>query len=243
MKNWLIAGAVVIGLAVVMFLSDRPQLTPSGVELVRGWADYEAAKTKAEKFGIGPMQKYMSNEPVTDKDKEDLKQSAKYFESMCLFEPRRVQPYFGWALCLLINGEKEKASEKLHQAVLNRDSDPNKTTDAVKLTVNEALGMIAEVDLDLAAEELANFNSMSQAGDKTGADAAKDRADRFYAEALAFSSEAIKANPNNYRHLVARGNVELALGQKKEAKEDIAKAYTLAPNDPRVRTAAKMAGL
>lgn len=243
MKSWMIAGSVVVGLAAVLLLSDRPQTTPGGVHLIRGQGEYFDANTKAQNLSMAIFKKSMSAAPITEDDKSKLKEAAKYFEAMSLYKPDRIQTYVGWGMCLMLNGEKQKAAEKFSQAILNKQIDPDRDTDAARLTIFETNALLSEVCLDLASEEIGNYNSMSQAGDKTGAEAAKKRSEFYYNQALSNANDAVKGVPTAYRYLVDRANVLMAIGKKDLAKEDLLKAKSLAPNDPRVLMSAKLMGL
>ena len=143
----------------------------------------------------------------------------------------------------MILGEKLRASERFEQAVLNRGYDPEKDRSDIKLTGIEAMALLSEVSLDLAAEEIANFNSLGQSGDTKGAEEAKKRAQIYYDKAFESADQAVRAIPTAPRYLIDWANVLLVLKKQDLAKKDIAKAKALAPNDPKVKMAASMVGL
>ena len=243
MKNWVIAGSVVVGLGLVLFLSDRPVKTTGGIDLIRSPNQYAEANNKASQLALGPMQKDAQGQVLTAEDKANLKEATKYFDAMQAFDPRRVQPLFGAGKVYMILGEKEKAAERFQQALNNKDVDPDHDSQAVKLTIVETFGQLSEVTLDLATEEAANFNSFTQSGDKKAAEEAKNRSLIYYRKALDCANRAVEAQPLGTRYLVDRGNILLAIGNKEKAKEDFKKALTLDPNDPRVKMSAKQVGL
>jgi len=242
MKNWVIAGVVVTGLFAVLFLSDRPAQTPSGLSIIRTSSQYVEANNKAAALALGIFQKAETGAVITDEDKAKLREAVKYFEAMQIYEPRHIASYFGAGKCLMLIGEKEKAGEKFAQAILNRGTDPDRDAPSVQMTLIESMGLLSEVTLDLAAEELGNANSAEQANDAKGATDAKKRAGIYYEQSLKYATAAVQAAPTGYRYLVDRANVYQAMGRKAEAKADIAKALALAPNDPKVQMAAKLIG-
>lgn len=243
MKNWIIAAVAVAVLFVVLFLSDRPAQTPSGLDIIRNNAQYVEANNKAATLALSVLQKAEAGGVLTDEDKGKLREAIKYLEAMNIYEPRHVNSYVGAGKCYLYIGEKEKAGERLGQAILNKDLDPAKDTQEVQLSVIEAMALLSQIDLDLAVEEIANANSATQANDPAGAEAAKKRSTIYMDKALEFANQTLKAAPTGFRYLVNRANIYLAKGKKDLAKADLVKAKTLAPNDPKVLQSAKLIGL
>ena len=242
-KNWMIAVGAVILLAAVLFLSDRPAQTPSGIDLIRTGDQYNDANNKAERYGLTAMQKYDNGERITDEDIKNVKESLKYFEAMRIFQPQRIKSNFGAGKCYMILGEKEKAAERFEQAVFNRGYDPEKDRPDISQTGIEALALQSEVTLDLAAEEIANYNSLGQANDAKGAEEARKKAQIYYEKAFNSVDQAVALVPTSPKYLVDRANVYLVMKKEDLAKKDIAKAKALAPNDPKVKMAASMVGL
>jgi tetratricopeptide (TPR) repeat protein len=242
MKNWLIGISAVIALGVILFLSDRKVENPSGIDLVRGPEEYVNANNKAATLAYEIFQRADTGGAITNEDKDKLREAVKYFEAMNVFDPSKVRGFFGAGKCYMLLEEKVRASERLEQAVLNKRIDKDKGKDEVELTAFESAALLSEVTLDLAAEEIANFNSLSQANDMTGAEAAKKRSQIYYDKALEFSTIAVEGVPKSARYLVDRANVYLALKKVDLAKADILKAKALNPNDPRVKMIAKMVG-
>ena len=239
-KNWMFAVAGVVGLAAVLFLSDRSVQTPSGIDLIRNGDQYLDAHNKAQRLGLTAMQKYEAGETLTEEDKNNAREALKYFEAMRLYQPLRISSNFGSGICEMILGEKEKASERFEQAVLNRAYDPEKDRSDIVPIGYEAMARLSEVSLDLAAEEIANYNSLNQANDAKGADEARKRAQVYYQKALTYANEAVSVAPTNVRYLVDRANVYLVMKREDLAKKDIAKAKALAPNDPKVKMAVSL---
>ena len=60
---------------------------------------------------------------------------------------------------------------------------------------------------------------------------------------MEYSDIAVAGVPLSARYLVDRANVYLALKDEQLAKEDVAKAKVISPDDPKVKMAAKMLGL
>ncbi|MEI7986321.1 MAG: hypothetical protein WCI55_11905 [Armatimonadota bacterium] len=243
MKNWWIGLAAVLALGAILFLSDRKVENPSGLELIRSPNDYANANNKAATLAYEIFQRADSDGEVTSADKDKLREAVKYFEAMNVFDPSKVRGFFGAGKCYMLLEDKVRASERLEQAVLNKRIDKDKGTSEVELTAFESAALLSEVTLDLAAEEIANFNSLSQANDMTGAEAAKKRSQIYYDKAMEFSTMAVEGVPKSARYLVDRANVYLALKKVDLAKLDITKAKTLNPDDVRVKMAAKMVGL
>lgn len=243
MKNWMIAIVAVFALGTVLFLSDRKVETPSGVDLIRNPTQYAEANGKAANLAFEIFRKADSGGSITEDDKAKLREAEKYFEAMRLYNPTVVQSNFGAGKCFMLVGEKERAAERFEQAVMNRNIDPEKDKPDFNLTVYESMALLSEVTLDLAVEEIANRNSLSQANDPVGAAAAKKRSDNYFAKALDYSNQAVSAVPRATRYLVGRANILLALKRDADAKKDIARAKALDPNDLRVKMLAKLVGL
>lgn len=243
MKNWMIAIVAVFALGMVLFLSDRKVETPSGVDLIRNPNQYSEANSKAALLAFDIFRKADNGESISEDDKAKLREAEKYFEAMRLYNPTVVQSNFGAGKCFMLIGEKERAAERFEQAVMNKDIDQDKSKPNFNLTVYESMALLSEVTLDLAVEEIANQNSLSQANDMVGAAAAKKRSDSYFAKALDYSNKAVVAVPTATRYLIGRANILLALKRDADAKKDIAQAKKLSPNDPRVKMLAKLVGI
>ena len=243
MKNWFIAIVAVVALGAILFLSDRKEAPPSGRELIRGPEQYADANNKAAVLAFSIFKKADDGENITPEDKAKLREAASYFEAMRLYNPTIVRSDMGAGMCYMILGEKERAAERFEQAVNNKNIDPEKDKPNFNLTVYEAMERLSEVIVDLAVEEIAHQNSLSQANDPVGAEAAKKRSEIYFAKANDYSSQAVAAMPTAPRYRIGRANLLLAMKRNKEAKEEVAKAIALAPNDPQVKMLAKVVGL
>jgi tetratricopeptide (TPR) repeat protein len=243
MKNWLIAIGAVIALAAILFLSDRNGPTPSGVPLVRSPDQLVEVNNKAAMLAFGIFQNADNGLKVSDDDKAKLREALKLFEAMRLYDPTRVQSNLGAGKCYMILGEKEKAAERFEQAIVNKNVDPDHDKPNHKLTVYECMALLSEVSVDLGVEEIANYNSLSQAHDTAGAEIAKKHAEMYLGKALDYSNQAVLAVPEATRYLIGRANVLLVMKRDEDAKKDVAKAKALAPTDPRVLMMAKLVGL
>ncbi len=250
MKNWLIGFAAVVALGAILFLSDRKVENPSGIELIRSDAELSDTMNKALQLSGQIIQRDIAGEAVTEDDKGKLREAVKLFEALRLRYNTWVTNACYAGMCHKLLGEKQRAAECFEQAVLNKRFDPLAKRDlknpdriAMELTAYEAAAQLSEVTLDLAAEEIANYNSLSQANDMTGAEAAKKRSEIYYDKAMEFSTLAVENVPTSAKYLVDRANVYLALKKVDLAKLDIKKAKTINPNDARVKMAAKMVGL
>jgi tetratricopeptide (TPR) repeat protein len=240
MKNWMIAVAVVLGLGLVLFLSDRPVKTPSGLDLIRDANQYQDAQNKASGFALTVFQKANAGEEITEDDKVKLREALKYFDAMTIFEPRHVTSYFGAGYCHMLLGEKEQAAESFEQSILNIQTDPLRDQQTIRLTVFEAMSLLSETTLDLGAQEIGNFNSLAQANDLKGAEEAKKRAQIYYDKSYKYANAAIESKPDAFRYWLARANVLLALKREEEARKDVLQAFKLAPTDPRVQMMVRM---
>ncbi len=243
MKNWLIAIGAVIALGVVVFLSGLENATPSGVPLIRNSSQLVEVNNKAAVLAFGIFENADNGLKVSDDDKVRLREALKLFEAMRLYDPTRVQSNLGAGKCYMILGEKEKASERFEQAIVNKNVDPDREEPNYKLTIYECMDLLSEVTLDLGVEEIANYNSLSQAHDTAGATLAKQRAETYLGKALDYSNQAVLAVPEATRYLIGRANVLLVMKRDEDAKKDVAKAKALAPTDPRVLMMAKLVGL
>jgi tetratricopeptide (TPR) repeat protein len=243
MKNWWIGVVAVLVLGAIMFMSDRKLENPSGRELIRNQDEYVNSNNRAFRLCYDIFQREISGGAITESDKDKVREALKDFEAMRLYNRTHVQSDFGAGMCYLILGEKEKASECFQQAIENKTKDNDANKIAMELTVYESAAQLSKVTLDLAAQEIGNFNSLSQANDKAGAEAAKQRSLNYYNKALEAANIAVTGKPDSAAYLVDRANVYLALKKDDLAKEDVAKAKVLNPQDPTVKMAAKMLGL
>lgn len=240
MKSWMIAIGVVLGLGLVLYFSDRPVKTPSGIDMIRTPVQYQDAQNKASGYALTVFQKANAGEEITEEDKTKLREALKYFDAMTMFEPRHVTNFFGAGYCHMLLGEKEKAAECFEQSILNIQTDPLRDQQTIRLTVFEAMSLLSETTLDLASQEMGNFNSLAQANDMKGAEEAKKRAQIYYDKAYKYANAAIESKPDGFRYWLARANVLLALKKEKEAKSDVLQAFKLSPTDPRVQMMVKM---
>lgn len=243
MKNWLIAGGAVVGLALVLFLSDRPVQTPSGIDLIRNPNQNIDANNKVALLVVDVWRRADDGGTITEEDKGKLKQGAQILEAMRTYYPPSINSNFGAGKCYMLLGEKERASERFEQAIMNKNVDKDRDIPDVKLTVFECMALLSEVTVDLAAEEIANYNSLSQASDKVGAENAKKKSQIYFDKALDYSNQAVLGVPDAPRYLIDRATVYLALKKNDLAKKDIVKAKQIAPTDRRVTMMTKLVGL
>ena len=243
MKNWLIAGVTVVGLGLILFMSDRTAPTPSGLDLIRNGPQFVDANNKVAVLVVDVWKRADDGGTITEEDKGKLKQGAQILEAMRTYYPPSINANFGAGKCYMLLGEKERAAERFEQAVVNKNVDKDRDVPDVKLTVFECMALLSEVSVDLAAEEIANYNSLSQANDKVGAENAKKKSQIYFDKALDYSNQAVLAVPTAPRYLVDRATVFLALKKNDLAKNDIVKAKQLAPNDHRVMMMSKLVGL
>ena len=243
MKSWSIGVGAVLGVGAIMFLSNLKADSPSGIDFIRDDRQYAEVNNKVANLAFGIFSVVDADGAITDGDKEKLREAVKYFEAMCVYNPKRIQSYYGAGKCYMILGEKVKAAERFEQAILNKRTDNAESQAGAELTAYECAGLLSAVTLDLASEEVANYNSLSQANDMKGAEAAQKRSKIYYAKALEFANYAVKGVPMSHRYLVDRAYVNLALKNVESAKEDIAKAKVISPDDSRVKVAAKLLGL
>lgn len=243
MKNWWIGVVAIIALGAIMFLSDRKVQTPSGIDFIRNDNQYAEVNNRAAVIAYPVFERVDAGGDLTEDDKAKLREALPYFEAMGTYNPTRVKTFFGAGKCFMLIGEKQKAAERFEQAVLNKRIDKDPAPLEMQATAYEAAGLLAEVTMDLAAEEIANFNSLSQANDMVGAEAAKKRSLIYYQKALESANIAVEGVPNAARYLAIRANVYLALKKEDLAKKDIIKAKGINPDDYRVKMTAKMLGV
>lgn len=242
-NNWIVAAAIVIGLAVLMLLSDRPTKVKEGSDVIRTAQDYQKSNQKATELVLAVFEKADQGIDITSDEKKKLEDAAKEFESMRAFDPKQVAANFGAGKCYMLLGDLEKARERLEQAYLNKDIDSQKSEKAVQLTAIEAAGLLSEVLTEMGLIAATNAADSERSNDAASAEVLKKSAADYRNRALAFANVAIENEPNGVRYLAARGNAYLNLGQEELARKDITKAFQLDPTEPRVRLLASLMGI
>jgi tetratricopeptide (TPR) repeat protein len=242
-NNVWIAVAVVIGIAVVLFLSDRPVTGKGDSQIIRNSADFEKFNKEASELALDVFRKADGDEEINDADRDKLRKAVTIFESMRAYSPLQVSSQFGAGKCYMLLGELQKATECFEQAFYNRQVDPQKDDQMVKLTVIECQCLLAECLVEMAATTQTDAASAEQAGNSKDGVELRKRANIYQVNAYTHADAAVKAQPEGIRYLVTRANAALALGRKSEARADAEKAYKLAPANPRVKMIARLFGL
>jgi tetratricopeptide (TPR) repeat protein len=115
----------VIALAAVIWLSNRAVESPGGGSLVHDNDEYQQRLAKAnEIFGefVPPLDE---GQPVTPAIEARLREDAKLYEELNVFDPTKSGPYFASGRLHLLLNEPDIAIERFKQAIDNGSKDQN----------------------------------------------------------------------------------------------------------------------
>lgn len=211
LPGWLTPVAIFVGVGILLLLSNRPTYTEGGLVTVSSVGQYESYSNEALKLSKAPLAAAQENEPLTDKQKKDLQQSADYYEAMNQFNPIAIEPYFMCGKIYRILERNDVARERFEQAIANGETGIRQAKangnqnreDAIRLTLAEARAEYSEL--------------LVQTGEFT--------------EALNQADEAVKTVPNSADYLVARASASIQLKKLTQAKADLGIAIQLDPKN------------
>lgn len=137
-KRWIGPIIAVVGLALVVFLSNRTVTTPEGLPVIGDADSWGATIHEAEELSKNHFIAADRGEELTDADRADLRKAAKLFDSANRFFPMKIGPFVGAGKAYQLTGELEAADERLRQAISNvqyakTESDRNNVIEAQRL--------------------------------------------------------------------------------------------------------------
>jgi tetratricopeptide (TPR) repeat protein len=195
---------LVVGAALVMYMSNREVTTPEGVPLISNVSQYNDTLRRAVDLSKGPLEAYDLGDELTAGQLNDLREAARLYDGVDLFWPTKFAPYLPAGKIYYILGDQELAQERLQQCIENAplEQDPS-VRGVVNATVYEA-----HYSLSLVKFALGDYKAA-------------------YAEA----NIAASGVPNSANYLAARASAAVQLKKVAEARKDVEQALKLDPNN------------
>lgn len=211
--NWAVPILVFCGLALIVFLSNRPPAAPNGVQMVTSNGEYELRSDEALELCRTPLEKFDRSEDLTEAEKVNLDKATKLYETMMLYRPTAVEPAFQAGRCYFALANTDLAEACLNQAILSGEEILRQSTANGNSSVKEATRLtLAEARYvrSLIYQSVGDFKTAFEDAD--------------------YAAQQVNNSPN---YLSARASCSLQLGNMQPAMNDIAYALKLDPNHKR----------
>jgi tetratricopeptide (TPR) repeat protein len=176
---------------------------PNGAPLITNTDQYAATLAKADEIFKEEVLKVAIDKPVPPADAERMREACKMYDSLSLFIPTRMGPYFASGRLHLMLGESEIAAREFRQAIDNDNQPTGDTAAAAKQLKADSYYYLGVAYL--------NFNDFKDALDPL--------------------SKAIDLYGDRGDYRYARARVYIQLNRLPEAKRDLVVALQLDPTD------------
>jgi tetratricopeptide (TPR) repeat protein len=155
-------------------------------------------------------------------DRENLKKAILAAKALATYRPVAVGPHFLVGKCSMLLEDWPTAVRALEQSASNEkfDTSNEASAEAVRLTAIEAKALAAQCMQSLAQQLLQSTDPNDKA-----------QSDDYYKRSFKLADEAVKAKPDAPKYYVIRAMASQYLGNKEEAKSDIAQALKLDPKN------------
>lgn len=178
---------------------------PNGRPLLKSGDEYNALLAQANDILKMGIEKTEGGQPLTPDDLKKIREGVKMYDSLTLFNPVKMGPFFASGRLHLMLGENEAAARQFRQAIDDATQENNDPPDKVKLLTADS-----EFYLATAYENMNDFT-----------------------DALPPINDAIQQfqDRGNYRYARARAYIQMK--KIPEAIEDLKIAVAVDPNDKR----------
>lgn len=208
----LIGVAVGIGFYLGGALSDGPKDREIKVPVIRTSDEANQYLSKAEKLSVAPLEKLAQGLPITDPERNDLREAANYLHGVIGFERTNFPPYLAEARIRLALGDYEDAFSLVQQCIqLAPPPSPPPSVTVVQI--------IAEAHY--VSSQCLFFNGR-------------------FEEAREAAKLAVALAPNSPDYLIAGASAELELKHEGRAKGLVQEALALDPKHKRALGLAKL---
>lgn len=205
-KKIVIPVVAVIGVALVLFLSNRPARMPNGMPVIESEEQYNYALQKVTQSTPTAVGKFNVGLDLDQKDKDVCLEGAKTFDTMNAFRPDMAAGYFEAGLLYYLGGDTDSALSRLDQCLANADQPFNLKTEKDKAAVDAVVADCHHM-LSLVAFDRHDYQTALQEAN------------------AAFAK--VKPRPGYY---VARARAEIQLNKNSEARKDVSAALKLDPS-------------
>ena len=210
--------AVVVGLAVVMLLSNRPAVSENGLPIVGNGDQYNDVLKDVQALSEGPIKHVNAGDTLSEAEVTDLRKASGLVDSMNRFLPTAFAPFLLAAKIYQNIGSYETARDRVDQAILNGKQELKEVkargddarAEEIRLTLNECVFVRSDLDIHL----------------------------NDFPAAWQDACQAVAGVPNNPDYLVARARAALQLKDIKRAKADVAAAMQMEPTNKRAQALA-----
>lgn len=204
-KKILIPIVAVIGVALVIVLSNRPSQMPNGTQIIESEEQYNYALSQVSQMTPGAVSKFNMGIELEQPDKDAAKKGALIFDSMNAFRPDMTAGLFEAGLLYYLSGDTDTALSRLQQAIAD-ESQPVNLKAGTKAALN---AVIADCHHMLSV-------------------IAFDRHD--YTKAADEANIALHSSPPRESYYFARAQAEVQLNRISDAKKDLKEALKLNPS-------------
>ena len=105
--------AILLVLGIAVGCGKTSDTTAEGYPLLRSPEDAEAAEARAQQLSSPSFAKLDQGQPLTEKDRSDLKEAARLTEGESLYDPQAYGPFWRLGQIYVATGEYDKALDRL----------------------------------------------------------------------------------------------------------------------------------
>ena len=203
--------AIIGGLALVMFLSNRPAVTAEGVPIITNGDQYNDVLNDVKELTKVPLEKNARLDPLTPKETADVQKAAQLVDALNAFQPTIFAPYLLAAKAYQMLGKIETAELRVRQAIYNGDQE------MIECRKRNDTSRLAEVKLTMTEAHHVRSQLLLLMHE--------------YPVALDEANAVLESVPNSPEYLAGRASVLMQLGKYRGAAADLRKALTLDPNN------------
>lgn len=196
---------VIVVLAILMFLSNRPGKLPNGADVIESDAQYNDALDRVSRESRPFVEKFNIGEELDPHDRDVARTDAKIFDSMDAYRPDMEAGYYTAGLMYYLSGDSTTAELRLSQALLDANLPSNlksfEDTSKIESVTAECHFLLSLICFD--------------------------RHD--YEKAIDEANLAIKHHEGRESYYFARAQAEVQLKKLAEAKADLQKSLKINP--------------
>jgi len=198
---------VVVGAAAVVYLSNRPAISPDGQPVIMSVDQYQQVRQQVETLSKGPLLKVEAGQELSAENRASLQKSVGLVESLNGFQPNASATHVLAAKIYQALGNNVAAEERIRQAIFNGEEEIKMAnTQGDKIRAQQLGPAVVEAHY-MHSQLLLTQND--------------------YEGALHQANHAVSSAPNSPDYLVARAAALIQLKRPEEALKDVNAALAL----------------
>lgn len=144
-----------LGLLAVGAVGCKPD--PNAPPIYRDATEYQAALDRVQTLTKGPFEALHEGQPISDREKEGLKEADKLIDGLVAYNPDAYAPYILRGMTKRARGDRDGARQAYEQGIVLSPKEPNDIESAAVGRIYDELSTLSFEDQDYAkAEEYAD---------------------------------------------------------------------------------------